>query len=216
MCVTNCPRCSTHNCGQQCWTTVCYYFRRLYTVQYVYMYVFVRTCVYVSSHRRYMYPGMHIYNVDNCGMSSQTANTAILLWLKETCSYIVVYVCFLLVWAYPSPSKVCVCVYGLYVSPPTGDRMWSGVFDITVLNHKHETSGRLLCSPASRVYTGQGHCQTTRNSSVYRHCYMCGEGDRLRVGCVWDGCKGCMRFCGDDFRCGWLGCRRYVSQHAYP
>ena len=53
--------------------------------------------------------------------------------------------------AYPSPSKVCVCVYGLYVSPPTGDRMWSGVFDITVLNHKHETSGRLLCSPASRV-----------------------------------------------------------------
>ena len=46
---------------------------------------------------------------------------------------------------------MCVCVYDLYVSPPTGDRMWSGVFDITVLNHKHGTSGRLLCSPASRV-----------------------------------------------------------------
>ena len=28
--------------------------------------------------------------------------------------------------------------------------------------------------------------------------------------------KGVCVFCGDDFRCDWLGCRRYVCQHAYP
>ena len=30
------------------------------------------------------------------------------------------------------------------------------------------------------------------------------------------GAKGVCVFCGDDFRCDWLGCHRYVCQHAYP
>ena len=115
------------------------------------MYIYVHLFMCLHSHSKYMCLGMHIYDVPcNCGMSSETASTAFLFMTQGD---LLLHSCVLpsrLFEHIPLPVR-CVYVCGLYVSPPTGDRMWSGVFDITVLNHKHGTSGCLPCSPASGV-----------------------------------------------------------------
>lgn len=98
ICVTNCPRCSTHNCGQQCWTTDCYYFRRLYTVirTYVHTYVCVHVfmCLVTGDMRILVCISTMYLATVTCQVRLLTM--VFLLWLKETCSYIVVYVCFAL------------------------------------------------------------------------------------------------------------------------